>query len=94
MSLIDKYSRFLEFGNFGNSPILEKIFPLPLRILLRMADRDEINLATLTCRAMAKLRNSHGVCPPEVLKFILDLFKYNDNTKNTFSDNYYRAALV
>ncbi len=43
---------------------------------------------------MAKLRNSHGVCPPEVLRFLLDLFKYNDNTKNNFSDNYYRAALV
>ena len=43
---------------------------------------------------MAKLRNSHGICPPEVLKFILDLFKYNDNSKNTFSDNYYRAALI
>ena len=64
-----------------------------LGFYLEFADRDEINLATLT-RAMAKLRNSHGVCPPEVLKFILDLFKYNDNTKNTFSDNYYRAALV
>jgi len=24
----------------------------------------------------------------------LDLFKYNDNSKNTFSDNYYRAAMV
>ncbi len=44
--------------------------------------------------AMAKLRNSHGVCPPEVLKFLLDLFKYNDNSKNNFSDNYYRAAMV
>ena len=44
--------------------------------------------------AMAGLRNSHGICPPEVLKFLLDLFKYNDNSKNTFSDNYYRAALV
>ena len=43
---------------------------------------------------MAKLRNSHGICPPEVLKFLLDLFKYNDNSKNNFSDNYYRAALV
>ena len=43
---------------------------------------------------MAKLRNSHGICPPEILKFLLDLFKYNDNSKNTFSDNYYRAGLV
>ncbi len=44
--------------------------------------------------AMAGLRNSHGICPPEVLKFLLDLFKYNDNSKNAFSDNYYRAAMV
>merc|ERR1719391_839575 len=44
--------------------------------------------------AMAKLRNSHGICPPEILKFLLDLFKYNDNSKNTFSDNYYRQGLV
>jgi len=43
---------------------------------------------------MAGLRNSHNICPPEVLKFLLDLFKYNDNSKNTFSDNYYRAAMV
>ena len=43
---------------------------------------------------MAKLRNGHGICPPEVLKFLLDLFKYNDNSKNNFSDNYYRSSLV
>lgn len=40
------------------------------------------------------LRNIHGICPPEVLRFLLDLFKYNDNSKNHFSDNYYKAALV
>jgi len=44
--------------------------------------------------AMAGLRNSHGICPSEVLEFLLNLFKYNDNSKNSFSDNYYRAALV
>uniref|UniRef100_A0A336MKX7 Transcription initiation factor TFIID subunit 2 n=1 Tax=Culicoides sonorensis TaxID=179676 RepID=A0A336MKX7_CULSO len=44
--------------------------------------------------AMAMLRNTHGICPQEVVKFLLDLFKYNDNTKNHYSDNYYRAALV
>jgi transcription initiation factor TFIID subunit 2 len=44
--------------------------------------------------AMAGLRNAHQICPPEVLSFLLDLFKYNDNSKNTFSDNYYREALV
>ena len=44
--------------------------------------------------AMGGLRNSHGICPPEVLGFLLDLFKYNDNSRNTFSDNYYRSNLV
>uniref|UniRef100_A0A0A9Y392 Transcription initiation factor TFIID subunit 2 n=3 Tax=Lygus hesperus TaxID=30085 RepID=A0A0A9Y392_LYGHE len=44
--------------------------------------------------AMAGLRNAHGICPPEVITFLLDLFKYNDNSKNKFSDNYYRAALI
>ncbi|CAG9761208.1 unnamed protein product [Ceutorhynchus assimilis] len=45
--------------------------------------------------AMAGLRTVHGImCPPEVLKFLLNLLKYNDNTKNRFSDCYYKAALV
>ena len=44
--------------------------------------------------AMAQLRNALGVCPPEVLRFLLDLFKYNDNTKNRLSDCWYRAALI
>lgn len=44
--------------------------------------------------AMAGLRNAHGICPEEVLNFLMDLFKYNDNSKNRYSDNYYRAALI
>lgn len=40
------------------------------------------------------LRNIHGICPPDVVRFLLDLFKYNDNSKNHFSDNYYKASLV
>lgn len=44
--------------------------------------------------AMAGLRTVHGICPPEVVKFLLDLFKYNDNSRNHYSDNYYRANLI
>lgn len=40
------------------------------------------------------LRTAHGICPAEVFRFILDLFKYNDNSRNHYSDNYYRAALI
>lgn len=32
--------------------------------------------------AMANLRNAHGICPSDVHKFILDLFKYSDNSRN------------
>lgn len=44
--------------------------------------------------AMAGLRTAHGICPNEVLRFLLDLFKYNDNSHNHYSDNYYRSCLV
>lgn len=45
--------------------------------------------------AMAQLRTIHNICPPEVLKFLLDLFKYNDNSKNSkYSDNYYRSSMI
>ncbi|XP_077863568.1 transcription initiation factor TFIID subunit 2-like, partial [Saccoglossus kowalevskii] len=44
--------------------------------------------------AMASIRNAVCVCPKEVVDFISDLIKYNDNRKNKFSDNYYRAALI
>lgn len=49
-----------------------------------------ISLTTLS----TGLRTSHGICPSEVFRFLLDLFKYNDNSRNHYSDNYYRAALV
>uniref|UniRef100_A0A3Q2XJK1 Transcription initiation factor TFIID subunit 2 n=1 Tax=Hippocampus comes TaxID=109280 RepID=A0A3Q2XJK1_HIPCM len=44
--------------------------------------------------AMALLRDVQNLCPKDVLNFILDLIKYNDNRKNKFSDNYYRADLL
>uniref|UniRef100_A0A672LV18 Transcription initiation factor TFIID subunit 2 n=1 Tax=Sinocyclocheilus grahami TaxID=75366 RepID=A0A672LV18_SINGR len=44
--------------------------------------------------AMALLRDVQNLCPKEVLNFMLDLIKYNDNRKNKFSDNYYRAELI
>lgn len=44
--------------------------------------------------AMAGLRTAHGICPPEIMRFLLDLFKYNDNGKNHYSDVYYRSCLI
>nr|CAB3266794.1 transcription initiation factor TFIID subunit 2-like [Phallusia mammillata] len=44
--------------------------------------------------AMSMLRNMNAVCPKEILQYLLDLVKFNDNSNNKYSDNYYRAALV
>ncbi|GFN99666.1 hypothetical protein PoB_002617200 [Plakobranchus ocellatus] len=45
-------------------------------------------------QAMARLRDTHNLCLTDITKFLLDLFKYNDNSRNKWSDNYYRASLV
>uniref|UniRef100_A0A914UPH0 Transcription initiation factor TFIID subunit 2 n=1 Tax=Plectus sambesii TaxID=2011161 RepID=A0A914UPH0_9BILA len=44
-------------------------------------------------QAMARLRNANGSCLADVHKFLLGLIKYNDNSQNRYSDDYYRAAL-
>jgi len=44
--------------------------------------------------AMAALRNAQHVCPSEVVRFLLDLVRYNENSRNRFADCYYRAALI
>lgn len=43
---------------------------------------------------MGNLRTTHNTCPNEVLRFSLDLSKFNENSKISFSDAYYRASLV
>ncbi|XP_076803632.1 transcription initiation factor TFIID subunit 2-like [Clavelina lepadiformis] len=44
--------------------------------------------------AMSLLKNANNMCPKEVVHFLLDLIKFNDNSKNQYLDNYYRAVLV
>ena len=44
--------------------------------------------------AMGSLRDKHSLCPSDVIRFLLDLIKYNENSRNAYSDSYYRAALI
>ncbi|XP_047327901.1 transcription initiation factor TFIID subunit 2-like isoform X2 [Impatiens glandulifera] len=44
--------------------------------------------------AIAMVRAADKKSPPEAVKFILKLLKYNDNTGNPFSDVFWIAALV
>ncbi|CAF4102527.1 unnamed protein product, partial [Rotaria magnacalcarata] len=34
------------------------------------------------------------VCPPEVINFLFELIHYNENSKNRFSDAFYRSSLI
>lgn len=44
--------------------------------------------------AMGNLRSAHNTCPPEVVRFLIDLIRFNENSKNSYSDVYYKAALI
>ena len=44
--------------------------------------------------AIAGLRNQQQQTPKEVLNFLIDLIKCNENTFNDYSDDYYVASLV
>ena len=43
---------------------------------------------------IAGIRNLQQQTPKEVLHFLLDLLRYNENTSNDYSDDYYIASLV
>lgn len=45
-------------------------------------------------QSMALQRNKDRVCPQEVINFLFDLIHYNENSKNRFSDAFYRASLI
>lgn len=44
--------------------------------------------------AMALLRDVQNLCPKDVLNFILDLIKYNDNRKNKVKQNHMPVHIV
>ncbi|EGT36395.1 hypothetical protein CAEBREN_08215 [Caenorhabditis brenneri] len=44
-------------------------------------------------QAISRLRKQSGECHEEVQPFLLDLIKFNDNSTNRYSDDFYRASL-
>lgn len=45
-------------------------------------------------QAISNVRNERGRTLPQVKKFIINLLRYNDNSKNKFVDDFYTATLV
>ncbi|EFO92138.1 CRE-TAF-2 protein [Caenorhabditis remanei] len=44
-------------------------------------------------QAISRLRKQTGECHEDVQSFLLDLIKFNDNSTNRYSDDFYRASL-
>ncbi|MCO5565704.1 hypothetical protein L7F22_019378 [Adiantum nelumboides] len=45
-------------------------------------------------QAISNVRNQHGRSLPQVKRFIINLLRYNDNSKNRFVDDFYIAGLI
>jgi len=43
---------------------------------------------------MSQVQDREGRTPSDVLEYLLDLLKDNDNSLNTFSDNYYLESVI
>ncbi|VEL17218.1 unnamed protein product [Protopolystoma xenopodis] len=78
-------------------PIFWQLFSSPTcRGLIRQNQFGNLQhyfLQKTIIRAVATLRVQQ-VCPREVLSFLMELAKYNDNSRNSFSDSYYTSELI
>ena len=45
-------------------------------------------------QALALQRNKDRICPVEVINFLFELIHFNENSKNRFSDAFYRSSLI
>ncbi|KAI9090462.1 hypothetical protein DFS34DRAFT_637443 [Phlyctochytrium arcticum] len=71
--------------------------PDPLRALPKsnnFTDLQEYFLKKAIITAFSKVRDKEDIAPVSFRKILLDLLKFNDNTGNTFSDNYYVSDLI
>uniref|UniRef100_A0A5K3EVL6 Transcription initiation factor TFIID subunit 2 n=2 Tax=Mesocestoides corti TaxID=53468 RepID=A0A5K3EVL6_MESCO len=78
-------------------PLFWQLYSSPMaRGLVRQNDFSNLQryfLQKAIVRAVATLRVQQ-VCPRDVLNFLVELNRYNDNSRNDYSDCYYRAELI
>ncbi|VDM04304.1 unnamed protein product [Schistocephalus solidus] len=78
-------------------PLFWQLYSSPIaRGLIRQNDFSHLQsyfLQKAIVRAVATLRVQQ-VCPRDVLSFLVELNRYNDNSRNPYSDCYYRAELI
>ncbi|VUZ48449.1 unnamed protein product, partial [Hymenolepis diminuta] len=78
-------------------PLFWQLYSSPLQHgLVRQNDFSNLQryfLQKAIVRAVSALRVQQ-VCPRDVIYFLVELNKYNDNSRNAFSDCYYQAELI
>ncbi|KAI6238248.1 TATA binding protein associated factor [Aphelenchoides fujianensis] len=76
------------FGSASNP-----VIPAPLNFVVTRSKLQDYMLMKHLPRAIARLRHG-GKCPQRVFGFLTALLKFNDNSANRYSDDYYRAFLI
>ncbi|KAJ5223028.1 uncharacterized protein N7469_009268 [Penicillium citrinum] len=84
-------------GLFHLEKAFQELFCLPGSPMTRsnnFEDRAAYILQQEIPEAISKVRDNSGKTPLRVKRFLFDKLKFNDNSNNAFSDNFYVASLM
>ncbi|PYH47668.1 transcription initiation factor TFIID subunit TAF2 [Aspergillus saccharolyticus JOP 1030-1] len=84
-------------GLFHLERAFQELFCLPGSPMTRsndFADRAAYVLQLVIPEAISKVRDNNGKTPMRVKRFLYDKLKFNDNSNNEYSDNFYVATLM
>ncbi|KAJ5555658.1 hypothetical protein N7535_008092 [Penicillium sp. DV-2018c] len=84
-------------GLFHLEKAFQELFCLPGSPMTRsndFSDRAAYILQQVIPDAISKVRDNSGKTPLRVKRFLFDKLKFNDNSNNEYSDNFYVASLM
>ncbi|KAL5044909.1 hypothetical protein BDW71DRAFT_93113 [Aspergillus fruticulosus] len=84
-------------GLFHLEKAFQELFCLPGSPMTRsndFSDRAAYVLQLVIPEAISKVRDASGKTPMRVKRFLYDKLKFNDNSNNEYSDNFYVATLM
>lgn len=84
-------------GLFHLERAFQELFCLPGSPMTRsndFSDRAAYVLQLVIPEAISKVRDNNGKTPMRVKRFLYDKLRFNDNSNNEYSDNYYVATLM
>ncbi|OGM40886.1 TATA-binding protein associated factor Taf2 [Aspergillus bombycis] len=84
-------------GLFHLERAFQELFCLPGSPMTRsndFSDRAAYVLQLVIPDAISKVRDNNGKTPMRVKRFLYDKLRFNDNSNNEYSDNYYVATLM